>query len=235
MSAWVNESCRFHLINTSPFLAIHIRHAGPGTGTLPGGAEGRWELGRDAGAVNTGQSVGSQVWEGPGWGVPWGVKQRDSSPCTFPPGPTARQTGRRGHPDRLPLLLQLRLSPSKGRWEVTSPGGLGPTRGGIPGHHSQVQVPKPSDQNEMGSEGRGPKGAFSIPGPLSSNSAGSLTFPSTAPTGGTGTAPDRRFLAGAGGLRPALTQPAIPGRVTSPPVLPSGTSLLLPRGSPGHQ
>lgn len=46
------------------------------------------------------------------------------------------------------------------------PGGLGPTQGGIRGHHSQVQVPKPSDQNEIGSEGRGPKGAFNIQGPL---------------------------------------------------------------------
>lgn len=126
--------------------------------TLPGGAGGRWELGRDARAVSTRRSVGSQVWEGPGeGGVPLGVKQRDSSPCTFPPGPPERQTGRKGHPDMLPFLLQLRLSPSKGRWEVTSPGGLGPTRGGIPGHHSQVQVPKPSDQNKTGSEGRGPR------------------------------------------------------------------------------
>lgn len=140
MSAWVNESCRFHLINTSPFLAIHIRHAGPGAvytargsrGTLGAGKRGR---GCEHGAVSGEPGLG-----GAQGGSPWELSREIPLHAPFLQGPLR---GRKGHPDMLPFLLQLRLTPSKGHWEGTSPGGLRPTRGGIPGHHAQVQVPKP--------------------------------------------------------------------------------------------
>lgn len=44
MSPWVNESCRFHLIDTSPFLAIHICHAGTGVVHPRPVKQACWEL-----------------------------------------------------------------------------------------------------------------------------------------------------------------------------------------------
>lgn len=68
MSTWVNESCRFHLINTLPFLALRNRHAGPGAVHT---AERCWELGTGWGRLaSVGQSGESPA--GAGKGLPLG-------------------------------------------------------------------------------------------------------------------------------------------------------------------
>ena len=96
-SAWVNESCRFHLINTSPFLAIHIRYAGLELRIPARGEQGPWGLGgRMKGPELRARGWRAQGREGRGTRSLLGVEQSDSSHGTFSPELKQRHTGR-GH------------------------------------------------------------------------------------------------------------------------------------------
>lgn len=213
MSAWVNESCRFHLINTSPFLAIHIRHAGLGAVYTARGSRGTLGAGeRRSGSEHRAVS-GELGLGGVCVGVPLGVKQRDSSPCTLPPGPAERLSGRKGLPDLLLLLLQLTLSPSKGHWAVMSPSWTQAHSG----RHPRPPLAGPSSQPRRLAARGGDPGALNIPGPFSSILQGPHHFPAQPqqerPTQPQGISSWSERLE----TCPHLTSPVIPGQVTSPP------------------
>lgn len=84
MSTWVNESCLFHLIDTSPFLAIHICHAGPGVVHPCPVKQACWELGEGAGVGANMGCISGELRSGPSGrqSPPWELSR--AFPLTAP-------------------------------------------------------------------------------------------------------------------------------------------------------